>query len=114
MGEQWSGKGEKRKYVTSLKKRCFGVQKELPHSRSGALIEARVRSFSGPLCQKGRFLAAVVLKRLRAASGIFENQGAARSGGQKLAQPSPLLHSLRVEPAPQMEDSTTFTALTTI
>lgn len=34
MGEQWSGKGEKRKYVKCLK-RHFGVQKELRHSRSG-------------------------------------------------------------------------------
>jgi hypothetical protein len=55
------------------------VQKELPHSRSGALIEARGRSFPEPLCQKGRFLAAVVLKRLWAESGIFEDQGAAIS-----------------------------------
>lgn len=31
--------------------------------------------FTDPLCQKGCFLAAVVLKRVRAASGIFEDQG---------------------------------------
>ncbi len=52
------------------------MQKEPPHSRFVVLFEARGRSFPEPLGQKGRFLAAVVLEPLWAASGIFENQGA--------------------------------------
>ena len=55
------------------------MQKELPHSRSGALTEARARSFPVPLFQKGRFLAVVVLEPLWVESGIFENQCAAIS-----------------------------------
>jgi hypothetical protein len=53
------------------------VQKELQHSRFVVFTEARGRSFPEPLGQKGRFLAAVVLEPLWAASGIFENQCAA-------------------------------------
>jgi len=52
-------------------------KKEPPHSRFVVLFGARGRSFPEPLCQKGCFLAAVVLKPLWAASGIFEDQGKA-------------------------------------
>ena len=87
-GGQWSGKGKIAKSGKQLMRRLFGVQKELQHSRSGALIEARGRSFPEPLCQKGRFLAAVVLKRLWAESGIFEDQGAAISERDFFGLPS--------------------------
>jgi hypothetical protein len=58
-------------------RRHFGGRKVPPHSRFVVLFGARGRSFPESLCQKERFLAEVVLAPLRAASGIFKDQGAA-------------------------------------
>jgi hypothetical protein len=75
-GEPRSGKGEIAKSGKYLMMRHFWGQKELLHSRFVVFTEVRGCSFPDPLCQKGCFLAAVVLEPLWAASGIFENQGA--------------------------------------
>jgi hypothetical protein len=63
-GDQLSGKGEIAKSGEKLRRRHFGVQKELRHSRFVVSFDARERSFPEPLSQKGCFLAAVVFKRL--------------------------------------------------
>jgi hypothetical protein len=60
-----------------LLRRHFLGRKVLSLLRFVVLFDARGRSFPEPLCQKGCFLAAVVLEPLWVASGILENQGAA-------------------------------------
>jgi hypothetical protein len=55
----------------------FGGPKESPQSPSVVLVDARGRSCPEPICQKVCFLTAVVFKPLRAASGIFGDQGMA-------------------------------------
>jgi len=76
-GEPRSGKGEIAKSGKYLMMRHFWGQKVLLHSRFVVQFAARGRNFPDPFCQKGCFLAAVVLKPVWAASGVFEDQGAA-------------------------------------
>jgi hypothetical protein len=66
-----------RELAEYLKKGHFGGQKEPPHNRSVVLFDACGCSCPEPLCQKVCFLKAVVFKPLRAASGIFGDQGTA-------------------------------------
>jgi hypothetical protein len=71
----------------TIEKEALWRQKVPQHSRFVVLFDARGRSFPEPLCQKGCFLAAVVLEPLWAASGIFEDQGVAVSARDFLGLP---------------------------